>query len=53
MKHIRLKYISKNTYFDMVVPLSFVFKCQVSKREWKEGQEHRVEGYYIFDSYID
>ena len=53
MKHIRLKYVSKNTYCDMVVPLSFVFKCQVPKREWKEGQEYRVEGYYIFDSYID
>ena len=37
----------------MVVPLSFVFKCQVPKREGKEGQEYRVEGYYIFDSYID
>ena len=53
MKHIRLKYNSKNNYFDMVVPFSFVFKCQVSRREWKEEQENRVEGYYIYDSYID
>ena len=37
----------------MVVPFSFVFKCQVSRREWKEEQENRVEGYYIYDSYID
>ena len=43
MKHIRLKYNSKNNYFDMIVPFSFVFKCQ----------ENRVEGYYIFDTYID
>ena len=37
----------------MIVPFSFVFKCQVSKIEWKEKQENRVEGYYIFDTYID
>ena len=53
MKHIRLKFVSKSHYFDMIVPFSFVFKCQVSKREWKEEQENRVDGYYIFDSYID
>ena len=53
MKHIRLKYNSKNNYFDMIVPFSFVFKCQVSKIEWKEKQENRVEGHYIFDTYID
>lgn len=53
MKHIRLKYNSKDNYFDMIVPFSFVFKCQVSIREWKEEQEYRIEGDYIYDSYID
>ena len=37
----------------MIVPFSFVFKCQVARREWKEEQENRIEGYYIYDSYID
>ena len=53
MKHIIIKYNSKDYLIDITVPFTFVFKCRITKREWRKETENVTEGYYIFESYID
>ena len=52
MKFINIKHNSKIYHIDITVPFTFVFICKVTNREWMDEKENRVEGYYIFDSYI-
>jgi hypothetical protein len=52
MKIINIKHNSKIYNIDITVPFNFVFICKVTNREWLNEKENRVEGYYIFDSYI-
>lgn len=53
MKFINIKHNSDVCYIDITVPFTFVFKCNITRREWKEEKEDRVEGYYIFESSIE